>query len=116
MSVFVNFSNHPSSFWTEEQLAASRQYGDVLDLPFPAVPAEADEAEISALAEEYANKILAMNPSAVMCQGEFTLCFCVVRLLKEKNIPVLAACSERKTVEKDGKKLSEFTFVRYRMY
>ena len=116
MKSFVNFSNHPSSQWTREQLDASESYGTVVDFPFPAVSPDADEKEISDLAQQCLQQILSLNPAAVMCQGEFTLCFQVVNLLKDNNIPVLAACSERKTIEKNGFRLSEFRFVRYRYY
>lgn len=68
------------------------------------------------LARDYYNKIIVYHPCAVMCQGEFTLCFQVVELLKQAGIPVLAACSERRVTEKDGKKIVEFEFQQYREY
>ena len=116
MKSFVNFSNHPSSEWDEEQLEASEIYGKVVDLPFPEVSPNADENEISILAEDYLQQILSLDPVAVMCQGEYTLSFQVINKLKELNIRVLAACSERKTIEKNGFRISEFRFVRYRNY
>ena len=37
MGVFVNFSNHPSLRWSDEQLKVARQqYGEIIDVPFPA--------------------------------------------------------------------------------
>ena len=35
---------------------------------------------------------------------------------KQAGIPVLAACSERRVTEKDGKKIVEFEFQQYREY
>ena len=35
--MFINFSNHPSDAWGEVQLNAAMEYGDVMDVPFPAV-------------------------------------------------------------------------------
>ena len=110
MQCFVNFSNHPSTQWSDAQLAAARRFGKVLDLPFPSVPPTLDERSVLSLAEQYVDKILQLNPTAVMCQGEFSLCFAVTRLLQRKEVAVLCACSER--VENK----SEFVFVRFRNY
>ena len=109
--VFVNFSNHPSNSWDEKQKKASEQYGSIEDLSFPMVSAQA-----SMLAQDYYRKIMEHHPVAVMCQGEFTLCFRVVELLKQARILVLAACSEQLVTEKDGKKIVEFEFRQYREY
>lgn len=121
MSCFVNFSNHPSSRWSEAQLAVAGCYGEVRDLSFPAVDPALGESEVLLLAEKCVNEILRLKPAAVMCQGEFSLCFAVTRLLQAKGVMVLCACSERKAEEyvneegSIGKKV-EFTFVRFRQY
>jgi len=117
----VNFSNHPSSHWSETQLAAAAHYGEVRDLPFPSVEPALDENEILLLAERCAGAILRLDPAAVMCQGEFSLCFAVTQLLQQKGVTVLCACSERKAeeyVNEDGSagKRVEFSFVRFRRY
>jgi len=117
----VNFSNHPSTQWAESQLVAARHYGEVRDLPFPAVDPALDENEVLLLAEQCANAILRLDPAAVMCQGEFSLCFMVTQLLQAKGVMVLCACSERKSEEyadddgSMGKRVS-FAFVRFRKY
>ena len=116
MASFVNFSNHPSSLWDEAQIRESERYGEIRDIPFPMVSPSLDEQGVAEIAEEYVKRILAEDPAAVMCQGEFTLCFEVVQKLRNRNIPVLAACSERRTISEGNTKLSEFTFVRYRRY
>ncbi|MDR0434386.1 MAG: hypothetical protein LBH21_04885 [Gracilibacteraceae bacterium] len=118
---FVNFSNHSSANWSEAQLAAAREYSDVVqDLPFPAVEPNADKAAVQALADEFTNRIKSLDPSAVMCQGEFTLAYAVAERLKASGIAVMAACSERKTTEtlKDGAvhKTVVFEFCRFREY
>jgi len=110
MTSFVNFSNHPSARWSESQLAEAMHYGEVRDIQFPAVAPSLDEREIICLAEQWANKILQMNPVAVMCQGEFSLCFAVTQLLQTKGIPVFCACSQR------AESKAEFAFVRFRKY
>lgn len=117
MKTFVNFSNHPSPSWSVEQIIAAEQYGEIQDYPFPAVPGDAQEEEIASIADIAVEKILSMNPAAVMCQGEFTLTFAVISRLIKAEIPVLAACSERQVQEtEDGRKLVTFRFEGFRCY
>ena len=35
--IFVNHTNHPSARWSAEQISAAQVYGEILDMPFPAV-------------------------------------------------------------------------------
>lgn len=119
--VFVNFSNHPSARWSPEQLAAAEAFGRVIDEPFPAVPADMDEADVARLADEAARRILAKKPAAVLCQGEFTLAFAVVERLKAQGMTVLAASSDRvietEADENGGtRKVTVFRFTRFRKY
>lgn len=121
-NVFINFSNHPSSNWSEKQKkAVSDQYNaQIIDISFPPVSASADEEEISTMAKECVESICKHNPKAVMCQGEFGLTYQVITLLKQKGIRTVYSCSERKTIEKKtdsgSVKTSEFCFVRFREY
>ena len=39
--MFINFSNHPSKLWAEDEKNAAFQYGTIEDLAFPQVPAGA---------------------------------------------------------------------------
>ncbi|MFC4803847.1 hypothetical protein [Filifactor villosus] len=118
--MLINFSNHPSQYWSKEQREAASQWGEIEDLAFPAVPAHADETEVEDLACRQVERILEKNPTAVLCQGEFTLTYAVVKKLKEKGITVVSACSERNTkevyVEGISKKEIVFEFVRFREY
>ena len=98
-------------------MLAAEEYGHVVDVPFPAVEPNMSEEEIKALADNCIASILSYNPEAVMCQGEFTLCHAVVDRLKEKDIPVVAACSQRNAIDlPDGRKASQFEFIRFRRY
>lgn len=122
-NIFVNFSNHPSKNWSNEQISAAKRIvsgGSIVDIAFPQVSGEADESEISRTANKYAKEIISLNPSAVMCQGEFGICLEVVTTLKNNGIKVLYSCSERKTVEtvidNRTEKTSVFKFVRFREY
>ena len=119
--IFVNHTNHPSDKWSPEQIAAAEKFGAVVDFPFPNVDANADEEKISELVEVNGQKILAMNPAAVLCQGEFSYTFAMVNFLQKNNLPVLAASSARvveEIVTEDGstQRISLFKFVRFRQY
>lgn len=121
MGTFVNFSNHPSGGWSELQKNAAGEYGIIIDIPFPAVGCELTDQQMEDLAERMTKEIMGVQPDAVMCMGEFVLCFKIVQNLKAKGIRVLASCSERKAVEhmeKDGtiRKESIFAFCRFREY
>lgn len=120
MSVFVNFSNHPSAGWSEKQLRKAREYGEVVDIPFPNVDSNATEQDIAKLAEHCILEIEKYQPAVVMCQGEFTLCYAVITRLKNKGLACVAACSERKVVEvNDGEKIIKqavFEFCGFRKY
>ena len=80
--IFINHTNHPSARWSAEQLAASRAYGQIADVPFPAVDAEATAEEVRELVRAQADRIMAMEPAAVLCQGEFNYTFALVEQLK----------------------------------
>ena len=100
MGIFVNFSNHPSSRWSEEQLkVAGQQYGEIVDVPFPSLDPCMDERAIAEIGEDCIEKIWELSPCADMCQGEFTLTFYVVKRLINKGISYVSACSERSSVE-----------------
>ncbi len=119
--IFVNFSNHRSDNWSNCQVKAAQAWGEIVDVPFPVVPSAADEQDIQAMAEKCVEEIMAHDPQAVMCQGEFTLTYAIVNRLKNLGVTAVSACSDRDTVEKtmpDGTtaKQSVFRFVRFRKY
>ena len=116
MANFINFSNHPSINWSVEQLEKASENGEIVDIAFPEVDPDLDEEGIDKLAAEYVKKIMKYDIAVVMAQGEFTLCYAVVNKLKENNIRVIAACSQRITREEGNKRISEFNFVRFREY
>ena len=120
-NAFINHTNHPSSRWEEGQRSAAEAYGTIVDLPFPAIPADGGEEEVRHIAEENANTILARRPSAVLVQGEFSYTFALVHILKAAGIPTLSACSERHVIERtdeNGETIREsrFSFCRFRAY
>lgn len=118
--MFINLSNHPSSDWSEEQLEAARQYGDVVDMPFPAVSAMADESDIAALVKEYANDIIPRynaRQDVFHVMGEMCFSFALIRLLQQAGFVCVASTSERIVREEEpGHKEVFFNFVRFRQY
>lgn len=120
MKKFVNLSNHGSGAWGEAQTSAAKVYGDIVDVPYPQVPTDLDENQFLELVESTVASVLAHEPAMVMCQGEMTTCFSIVSRLKAAGIPVVAAVSERKAVEKvvDGQtvKTAVFEFKGFRTY
>lgn len=79
--------------------------------------------DVGTLSKTYTKRIIKMigtEEAVVMVQGEFTLCFGVISLLKEKGIKCVAAISERKTEEirngSECKKISFFKFCNFREY
>lgn len=119
--MIINFTNHPSSVWGREQLAAAALWGDIVDIPFPDVPAAADENDIRLLADSCCAKLCGLDPDAVLVQGEMSLSFAVAEQLCKNGITVLCAASERvceTSVNGDGStvKRSIFKFVRFRRY
>ncbi|MCD8148460.1 MAG: hypothetical protein LUE92_02630 [Clostridiales bacterium] len=114
--IFLNFTNHPSDEWEQEQAEAAAVYGSVRDLPFPAVDPCGDRDYIVDLARQCVERIMEYQPTAVLCQGEFCLAYHVIRLLKEREILVLAACAERITETDGNRKTSTFVFRQFREY
>lgn len=116
-------------------MTAAREWGEIVELPFPAVEASAPTEDVLALAREYLERISALlssgcshrAPVAVLCQGEFSLTMALVHVIQamaeagEREIVVLTACSERRSedvIEADGtvKKQSFFDFTQFREY
>ena len=118
--LFVNHTNHPSAAWSAIQKKVAEMYGKIYDFPFPEIDSEWDEETVRNFAYENCKRIMALQPAAVLCQGEFTYCHALINLLKEKGVLVLAACSNRETKEwqEDGKNVKKafFTFIRFRAY
>ena len=116
--MFINFSNHPSAKWSEEQKTAARKYGEIKDIPFPAVDPLWDMNLVEEKAEEYVQMFISATPDAVLCQGEFSLFYAIVRRLLSAGITVLVACSERNSreIHENGvtKKQIIFNFVQFR--
>lgn len=121
MTIFINHTNHPSEKWSAAQRQAAEAFGEIVDVPFPAIPPEWDEHQVAKLAASEAEELLAEHPAAVLVQGEFTYTYALIEHLRAAGIPALAACSRREAVETvapDGStvRTSTFRFLRFRRY
>lgn len=121
MKNFINHTNHPSNRWSAEQIEAAERFGEILDLPFPAINPHASTEEVRRLVADNLQKILELAPAAVLCQGEFNYTFEMTARLKSFGVKVLAATSERvftEEIQPDGstRQISTFRFVRFREY
>ncbi len=118
--MFINLSNHPSTNWSEKQLADARQYGDIVEYPFPDIPATEGEGYVASLSMEYAHEIIERyDPSedVVHIMGEMCFSFALVRLLRKSGFVCVASTSERIVKEdRTGHKEVFFNFIRFRQY
>ena len=119
--MFINLSNHPVSGWMQEQIETAREYGDIIDLPFPVISPFADSEEIDRLVDDYYHQVMTFGEPTVMLMGEFVFTYRLTQKLKTAGLRVVASCTERHTEEKpqsDGtiKKVSAYRFVRFREY
>ena len=118
--MLINLTNHPSSQWGESQLNTAMQYGEIIDHPFPMVPPEASEEDISNIAKDVYISITQLygnNISAIHIMGEFTLCYALIQMFKAAGVICIASTTQRIVTEHpDGTKTSTFRFVKFREY
>lgn len=118
MAKFINLTNHPSEGWSEEQLAAAHQFGEIVDIHFPNIEPSFTSSVVNSLADTTVDSITALGKDiTVHIMGEMTFTYAVVSRLKALGITCLASTTERNTIiAPDGKKISEFKFVQFREY
>lgn len=118
--LFINLSNHPSSSWTAEQLAAAEEFGELIDMPFPQVAPDATADDIKTLAEAQVAAIMKQAEThtvTVHVMGEMSLIYRIVRMLSERGIRCVCSTSYRVVKDQgDGRRLVEFNFNSFRDY
>lgn len=119
---FINLSNHPSSTWSESQLQAAREYGDIIDMSFPLIDDTSTEEDIRLLVSEYCNKIQNLTDGhsedvTIHVMGEMTFTYALIKELTLMGYTCVASTSKR-IVEMlpDGSKNVKFEFCRFRRY
>jgi len=116
--MLLNLSNHPYSTWPVNQIQTAKDsYTEIRDLSFPNIPPQWNSEEVDNFAGKYLYKVLAFKPQAVHIMGEHTFCFALVNKLKAHGIVSLASTTTRNIqILPDGRKISNFQFVRFRPY
>lgn len=115
--MLINLSNHPSTKWSEKQLAATTSaYGTVTDIPFPHINPSATLDEVSMLVDDYISNIKKMPPATVHIMGELTFTHLFVCECERIGIKCVAATTDRLVEEVEGKKVVTFDFVQFRSY
>ncbi len=119
-SLLINLSNHPHENWSAEQKEAAKEYGEVRDMPFPAIDPEEDIEQIRERADEYISKIIKLNAKyaiTVHLMGEMSFVVYAVSRLTERGIRCICSTSERDTEDLGGgEKKVTFRFKRFRDY
>lgn len=111
---------------TDEQIADLMANFGVTEIIYPSertkplwasVPPEADSQEVIEYLRPIFDEIDTHKPDYVVVQGESCATVAVVMYCQRSGIAPLHATTKRESVElPDGKKLSKFTHVRFRMY
>lgn len=118
--VFLNLSNHPFADWQQSQKISASAYGEIVDFSFPIVKPQISEKKLRQLARQTVDKILTEYQDCdltVHVMGEMTLTYHIVSLLKAAGVRCVASCTDREAEDlENGRKLSQFTFVRFREY
>lgn len=122
--LLVNLSNHPYADWGTYQKQAATVYGPCVDLPFPAVDAEADVEVIEQLCDDTVCRLYALvakypnrTPVTVHVMGENTLIVALVSRLQNEGYQCIASTSQRKSTPLNKRsKVVEFEFQRFREY
>lgn len=116
--MLLNLSNHPVATWSDRQKeTALQQFGEVVDMTFPAIPPTASNSELQELAQRYWVAVKNQNPQAVHLMGELTFCFALASLLQKSEILCLVSTSNRNSMlNPDGTKTVSFDFVQFRAY
>lgn len=132
--MFINISNHNSAKWSVEQTKAAKKWGNIVDMPFPNIPATWTTAQVETAAQEMARDIDnkfwsgwtgdgAPESITIMVQGEMGFTHAFVNWIREfaPGITVVTACSERvahETVDENGAthKTVVFDFVQFREF
>ena len=116
--MILNLSNHPSQFWPVAQTnLAINTYKQIIDFPFPHISPNLNSEELNLMVEEFLEKIIEINPTAIHIMGELNFTFRLVNRLKSIGYRCLASTTERKVTEDgNGNKTSTFNFVQFRDY
>jgi len=123
MRTFINLTNHPSNKWGEKQITACKG-AVIVDIPFPNVASSMTSGNVKEMARDILIPLMVeynKEDTLFLVQGEMSLTYQLVSMLKTNDYKVVVACSERNTkevVNEDGTttKVATFNFVQFREY
>lgn len=119
-SLFINLSNHPVAEWGEAQKTAAKQFGEAIDMPFPAIDATSDINAIIALANEHLLKVQQLaSPlnATVHLMGEQTFCYSLLKRLQRAGYKCVASTTKRSVITNgNNERIVSFCFDRFREY
>jgi hypothetical protein len=125
MKVFINYSNHPTSKWSSDQLNAAKEMADrVIDESFPQINPEATEFDVVDLAKSEINRLFqtysGYDEFIIHIAGEMTFVAYFVSQINKwwaANAICITSTTKRDVMENsDGSKTVKFGFVRFRQY
>ncbi len=118
--LFINLSNHPYSQWSEAQLKAAEQYGELIELSFPQIDPNFSGKEIGDLVKKYTAEIVDYAKTSavtVHVMGEMCFVYQLVRQLQSLGVRCVCSTSFRMVRDEgNGKRYVEFQFIRFRNY
>ena len=115
--MLINFTNHPKLTWSDSQInLAQKNYGDIIDLPFPKIDPNSSTEMIYELAENYFDKINKMSPVTVHLMGELSFCYMLAKMLEKNAIPCIVSTTKRVAYVDGEVKTAVFQFVSFRSY
>src|SRR5574344_148109 len=118
--LFINLSNQPSKFWSEKQISAAKEFGEIYDMEFPEIDPAMSNKKIDEKVDEYYHKILERANdciTTVHLMGEMAFSYKLTKRLIDCGIRVVASTTQRVSEDgKDGTTISKFEFVNFRDY
>lgn len=120
--MLINLSNHPYELWDDSQKMAAKEFGECVDLPFPAIDPAVDLDDIVMLSNIYLSKIKSLSENCnvspvVHLMGEMVFVYVMANILRREGVRCVASTSERNTIDLgNGQKKIDFVFTRFRDY
>lgn len=119
--IFINYTNHPISVWSNEQISAAKKYAEKLvDIPFIVIDPDKDKDDIEKIADSELKKILKVaegHDATVHLMGEQTLSFSLIKKLQGLGVRCVASTTKREVKDLgDNKREVTFRFVKFREY
>lgn len=119
--IFINYTNHPISEWSDEQVSAAMKYAETLvDIPFIGIDPDKGEDDIEKIADSEFKKILKVaegHEATVHLMGEQTLSFALIKKLQGLGVRCVASTTKREVNDLgDNKREVTFRFVKFREY